>query len=201
MNRAIFEQARIELHDSIGPCTTALNHFFVKSKGAPFFDYAFFHIDLFYMKYTQRIWRDQLWARMESPNIREFADEDMELANKCLYRFQTVCDQERISTRNPISFYKSLDSYWQTASADFNTVAALFLFAAADKGFLFDSAIQSSVPSIFVTRAFIVELSASDDILWSQTLLSLKRTLPSKAKYEEMQEQIRIMAHNIDHSR
>lgn len=135
MNREIFEQARIELNDSIGPYTSALNDFFVESKGASFFDYAFFHMDLFYMKYTQRIWRDQLWARMKSPIMREFADEDMELANNCLYRFQTVCDQEGISTRNPISFYKSLDSYWQTVSTDFNTVAALFYLQQQIKAF------------------------------------------------------------------
>lgn len=34
-------------------------------------------------------------------------------------------------------------------------------------------------------------MKASDSILWSQTLLKLKRALPPKAKYEELQEQVR----------
>ena len=79
MNREMFEQAKIELHDSAGPCTRALNAFLLRSKGAPFFDHMFFQADLFYMVYTRRIWHDQLWTRTESSIIREFEDEDMDM--------------------------------------------------------------------------------------------------------------------------
>lgn len=195
MNRESFEQAKVEVHDGIGPCTKALNDYYIKSRGAPFFDYVFFHADLFYMKYTHRVWSDQLWHEVDSPIVREFKDEDMELANLCLYRFQTLCDQKHLSTRNPISFFEALDSYWKNTPRNFNIVASLFLWATTDRGFLFDSAIQGSVLSTFVTRAFLDQVGRSDNkvdnIAYSPILTSTKLSPPLITRKAHMQEQVR----------
>ena len=190
MNEKEFYQAKVEIHDSAGPCTSALNDYYLKGKGAPFFDYTFFQIDGFYLKYTQRISSDQLWAHVDGPITRVFDDADMELANNCLFRFQTVCDQEKISTRNPISFFKSLDSKRKAGTLFFDTVAPLFLYATTDRGFLFDSALQSSLPSIMITRAFIDQLKASDNNILLSPVFSKPKWEPHN-RYWEMQEQVR----------
>lgn len=191
MNRKQFEQAETILNDSVGPFTNALNEFFKRSRGTPFFDHIFFQIESFYLMYTKRVWKDQMWVKSKSSIIREFEDEDMELANKCLYQFQTLCDQEGLSTRNPISFFNSLDAYWQDESKDFPTVAALYLWAVTDRKFLFDSAIQGFVPSLFITRAFVSQLKTEDNILRSPVLSNSKFGSPQGSGYWAMQEQIR----------
>ena len=82
MDQKQFKRAKVRQHDSVGPFTAEVNKLLIQSKGTPFFDYTFFQFDLYYLMYTKHIWQEQLWAHTESPIIREFRDDDMELANQ-----------------------------------------------------------------------------------------------------------------------
>lgn len=158
-----FLNAKVLHMDSDGPCLNALNRYAQMTGQVSFYDHASIHTEQFYLKYSHREWKDQLWRRVDSGEIREFRSSHMQLASQCLYRFQTLCDQNEISTRNPISFFDSLSKFMGSEGYDYSIASAVFLYAAADRDFLFDCSVVNHMPAQFVTRAFISEFESALD--------------------------------------
>lgn len=148
-------KAKIPRAQSNGPCLAALNEFAKITDCVSFYDKAYHFTEQFYMKYSIQESKEWLCHKLDNDEIREFQDDDMQLANQCLYRFQTLCDQNVISTRNPISFFDSLSKFVESEPCNYDVALSVFLYAAADKGFLFDCFVVNNMPPQFITRSSI----------------------------------------------
>ena len=145
------------LNADIGPATKRLNQYYMDTDGDVFNDLIYYHTDAFALKYTWKEWAYFLHRGCANDDSSvEFSDQDVELVHQVLYRFQKLCENHDLPTRNPFAFYRSFCNWIDAANpSEAVSVVVLFLYTASDRNFIFDSAVTSQFPSIFISRESI----------------------------------------------
>ena len=155
-------RASIKPLDPCGLCTTELNKFAQKENYNFAYDLSAVQMEQYYIKRTHQQWRKSHWRKdPDNPDRREFEDEDVNLAYRCLCMFQEKCDYLQISTRSAVAFYRDVSEETKNlkASCDDLALFQVLVLALADSGFLFDAAVVKYQPSFFITRASITEMN------------------------------------------